>query len=907
MTGVHDPHDPEAIAAEAAGLAALISRAAKAPAPQQKPTNLEAIEARPGTPVPVRSDARASAIGDTTQALAFLRSWPAAFPHLVAISNSGLIEARAFTREDLCDNGPVAKWIDERQGRANLYFSVNSLRSPIDKKAAKTDVEEVVALHSDIDAPSKVDQEAFAQHATSALLKFEPKPSVIVKSGGGVQAFWILEADDRIPILGDESNAEAAERYTRGIKDLLASQGLTADSSCHNVDRILRLPGTINLPNKTKIDKGRKTALATLAHFSEAVYPLSTFTPAAPKRSVSPHKSKRMSARSHYPYVDPNDPELVGLDDKWKDPELADEYDGDRSRALMAFAIACKVAGISDETLENMLMTWEIGQHIRDQADAPRALARTLQRAKERVAGSEDELPPVDIGDPTDLWAEERDPPDLPEGILPEALERWARDEAKRIGTSLGASGLAGIVVCSAALSSRFRVQVKQKNTDHTERPILWGTFVGAVSARKSPIFKSMMKALESIEQENDQANQEALQQFEKEHNRWKKAKEPTPEPKRPRLRRLVVQDATTEKLAEILVDNPDGLICAMDELSQWAANMDAYKQGKAVSRDQTFWLDAKGGVPFRVDRIARGSINVPNTAICVIGGIQPNVIKRLAKSWGDNGLMQRFMIVNLPASDIGLDAEPDEIAQRTMYEAVRRIHSQQPTEYFDTFKFPPEADLVRQRMVNFSRSKRALDIPEPLIGWVDKIEGEWARLACVLHCIEWAAADEETRSQMQLGVISLQAAERAERFLIEFQWPHQLYFYRKVADLSAAADSEAQRVAGFLLAHPRDRITEQNIQKNFRNMKRAEDRPLRIDVTQTLEMHGWLIPDGHRHKEGHNNRWKVNQKIYDGRFERRAAIERASRAAQQTSIVAEGITRKREKREASGAPTWLN
>src|SRR5262249_2015101 len=145
-----------------------------------------------------------------------------------------------------------------------------------------------------------------------------------------------------------------------------------------------------------------------------------------------------------YRYVDSNDPELVELADKWKNPELADEYDGDRSRAVLAFAIACKAAGVSDPTLESILMTWEIGQHIRDQANVPRALARTIERANERIVDSRNELSPVDIGDPTDLWADEGEPPDLAEGILPEALERWARDEAKRIGTTLGAAGIAG-------------------------------------------------------------------------------------------------------------------------------------------------------------------------------------------------------------------------------------------------------------------------------------------------------------------------------------------------------------------------------------------------------------------------------------------------------------------------------
>jgi len=351
-----------------------------------RPVDVEAAEVRTGASGPLN--------GDTAEALVFLRKWPTDFPHLVSISTNGSIEACAFDREDLRDGGPVERWIDRRQGRANLYFSVNTLGEPIDKKASKTDVAEIVALHGDVDPPAGADQEAFADEAIGVLLKLDRPPSVIIKSGGGVQPFWILKDVDRILVQGDKSKIEDAECYTRGIEELLTSRGLKADA-CHNVDRVMRLPGTINLPNKIKIAKGRKPALATVAYYSEAVYSLSDFPRAAAKGSIS-HQKAKGSTRSHYPCVDPDNPELEGLDDKWKDPELADKYyESDRSSAALALAIACKAAGVSDETIENILMTWEVGGHIHDQPDPQRALARVLHKANEQVPDAKDELPPV--------------------------------------------------------------------------------------------------------------------------------------------------------------------------------------------------------------------------------------------------------------------------------------------------------------------------------------------------------------------------------------------------------------------------------------------------------------------------------------------------------------------------------
>ncbi len=72
-----------------------------------------------------------------------------------------------------------------------------------------------------------------------------PPPSIIVFSGGGYQAYWKLK--EPLEINGDIAKAEDAKRYNMQLERIFKAD------SCHNIDRIMRLPGTINIPGVDKL------------------------------------------------------------------------------------------------------------------------------------------------------------------------------------------------------------------------------------------------------------------------------------------------------------------------------------------------------------------------------------------------------------------------------------------------------------------------------------------------------------------------------------------------------------------------------------------------------------------------------------------------------------------------------
>lgn len=181
----------------------------------------------------------------------FLRRWRGGPPvqvHSIA-REGGRIESTTREIDD------AVEWVSSRIGKLNLYFSVNPLREGAnhEKKGEKADVALVTWFHVDVDPKKGADWAAERARILTALEAFSPRPTVVIDSGGGYQGFWRLKEPIDLPE-GDEGAVARAEAVNRALE-----LAFTADH-CHNVDRIMRLPGTVNLPNERKRKAGRVDA-----------------------------------------------------------------------------------------------------------------------------------------------------------------------------------------------------------------------------------------------------------------------------------------------------------------------------------------------------------------------------------------------------------------------------------------------------------------------------------------------------------------------------------------------------------------------------------------------------------------------------------------------------------------------
>jgi hypothetical protein len=156
------------------------------------------------------------------------------------------------------DRAIALPWIEACNRSSGIYWTVNICRPNLMKKAQKQDVRLLRAVWADLDP---LDDPRFGERARTwqeererlhllalELEKLELPPTVLIDSGNGVQAIWRL-AD---PIEANDEYIIEIERLARRIECALGGLENTT-----NVDRVLRLPGTINWPNAKKRGLGR--------------------------------------------------------------------------------------------------------------------------------------------------------------------------------------------------------------------------------------------------------------------------------------------------------------------------------------------------------------------------------------------------------------------------------------------------------------------------------------------------------------------------------------------------------------------------------------------------------------------------------------------------------------------------
>jgi putative DNA primase/helicase len=370
-------------------------------------------------------------------------------------------------------------------------------------------------------------------------------------------------------------------------------------------------------------------------------------------------------------------------------------------------------------------------------------------------------------------------------------------------------------VLCLAGVTARrARVQPKLQDKSWIVVPNLWGGIVAPPGLMKSPVINAITRPLREIEKlwRTQYASevcdyQDQKERIEIQQSAWremakaamKKGKDAPIRPDdsitEPICPRLVTQDATFERLHEIMRDNPAGVLLIYDELSGWLAALDKFGR----ESDRGFFLSAwNGDTAYTVDRIGRGSIHVDACCVSILGGIQPARLKNylsdaLQDGPNNDGLFQRFQVLVYP--DVlqkwrYVDREPNQSAELTaqhVYDRLARMETDQPM----YLRFAPDAQ-------------------ELFVAWLTDLEQQvrtfGTHMALVSHLANYrslmpslAALFELTDTDGNNGAISLEHAQQAAAFC-EYLSSHSRRIYSMIVspERQAAAALGCRIVGGW-------------------------------------------------------------------------------------------------------------
>jgi len=327
-------------------------------------------------------------------------------------------------------------------------------------------------------------------------------------------------------------------------------------------------------------------------------------------------------------------------------------------------------------------------------------------------------------------------------------------------------------VLCLAgAVNRRAIIQPKANDTGWVVVPNLWGGIIAPPGFMKSPVIQNAIRPLNQIQTgwrlEYEEALKEytqAKEEYELRRAAWKEqykasAKKGCPAPERPsgapeepKLRRLIVNDATFEALHQTMSENPAGVMAIRDELPGWWSTLDrAGREG-----ERAFCLQAwNGDTGHTIDRIGRGTIHVEACCMSMLGGIQPArlrsyLVDALEDGPCNDGLIQRFQLLVWPDTESAWmyvdrppDADSEERAAR-VFRALVKLDTENPKR----LQFAPEAqELFVDWLRELEEKVRGNELHPALISHLSKYRKLMPALSLLFEMAARAAGNSEAET----------------------------------------------------------------------------------------------------------------------------------------------------------------
>jgi hypothetical protein len=370
----------------------------------------------------------------------------------------------------------------------------------------------------------------------------------------------------------------------------------------------------------------------------------------------------------------------------------------------------------------------------------------------------------------------------FPLNTLPQPFRGLVVAGAAAIGCDPALVAVPLLVAQAAAVGNSRRVELKR---GWSEPAILWAANVGESGALKSPALDLALSQTRERQSAAIRLWKEEMAAYEDERNsyeealaEWRRTKGKSPKPSEPDgdepvCERSLVSDTTVESLAIILQDAPRGLLLGRDELSGWVSSFNSYKPA-GKGGDVAHWLEMHRGGQLLVDRKSGAVklIHAPRAAVSVVGGVQPETLRRvLGREHFEDGLAARLLLCMPPRRVrrwTEADIDPD--LERQVGATFDRLYSLEMAESEEGDPTPVALRLTpdgKEAWVSFftEHAREQVELSGDLAATWSKLEGYAARFALVIQCARWAATGKPPEGPPAVDARSVEAGATLSRW----------------------------------------------------------------------------------------------------------------------------------------------
>ena len=152
---------------------------------------------------------------------------------------------------------------------------------------------------------------------------------------------------------------------------------------------------------------------------------------------------------------------------------------------------------------------------------------------------------------------------------------------------------------------------------------------------------------------------------------------------------------------------------------------------------DRSFWLQTYNGGSHIYDRIGRGSFALDNISMTLLGGIQPDVIRKFSANSLDDGLIQRLIPVTLSPSRLATSDQRAAAEMQDFDALVLQLLELPPRS--EPLRFDDGAQKIRDELeIEHHELVRVYEgFNKKLSTAIGKQDGVFARLCVIWHCVE--------------------------------------------------------------------------------------------------------------------------------------------------------------------------